>query len=179
MGEVEELLNLEKVSIHNFSRAPEPCRFCLYWQTSGELQYEVSKGDMEKEKLKWLSIVEKTFGNCIKIACLNGAVIGFMQYAPAKYFPRVKDYFSGPPSEDAVFIACLYIVDKAQRRKGYGTAMLEKLLKELGGRGFKAVETFARIDSENNPSGPLSFYLKHGFEIISQRDDFPLVRIKL
>ncbi|MEM2850034.1 MAG: GNAT family N-acetyltransferase, partial [Candidatus Bathyarchaeia archaeon] len=148
---MEELLNLEKVSIHNFSRAPEPCRFCLYWQTSGELQYEVSKGDMEKEKLKWLSIVEKTFGNCIKIACLNGAVIGFMQYAPAKYFPRVKDYFSGPPSEDAVFIACLYIVDKAQRRKGYGTAMLEKLLKELGGRGFKAVETFARIDSENNP----------------------------
>ncbi|MBS7611352.1 GNAT family N-acetyltransferase [Candidatus Bathyarchaeota archaeon] len=172
-------MNFEKIGIHNFSKAPEPCRFCLYWQTKGELQNAASKRDVEKEKLKWLNIVEKTFGNCIEIVSLNGTTIGFMQYALAKYFPRVEDYFSGPPSEDAAFIACLYIVDKDQRRRGYGTVMLEKLLKELSGRGFKAVETFARMSSENNPSGPLTFYLKHGFEIVRQIDDFPLVRIKL
>lgn len=173
------MLNFEKISVDNFSRVPEPCRFCLYWQKRGELQREMSKSDIEKEKLKWLSIVERAFGNCVEIIHLNGAPIGFMQYAPAKYFPRVKDYVSGPPSADAVFIACFYIINKEQRRKGYGTSMLQKLLKEISEKGFKAVETFARLDSENNPSGPLSFYLKYGFEVLRQRDYFPLVRLKL
>ncbi|MBS7648047.1 hypothetical protein KEJ17_00140 [Candidatus Bathyarchaeota archaeon] len=57
--------------------------------------------------------------------------------------------------------------------------MLKKLLKELDARNLRAMETFARIDSENNPSGSLSFYLKHGFKVVRQNDDFPLVRLKL
>jgi ribosomal protein S18 acetylase RimI-like enzyme len=173
------LLSFGNISIHNFSTVPASCRFCLYWQTNGELQHESSKNYVEREKLRWLSVVEKAFGNCVKIACLNGVAIGFMQYAPAKYFPRVNSYVSGPPSEDAVFIACLYITEKGQRRKGHGTVMLEELLKEISKRGFKAVETFARTDSENNPSGPLAFYLRHGFEILRQKDNFPLIRLTL
>jgi ribosomal protein S18 acetylase RimI-like enzyme len=123
--------------------------------------------------------VEKTFGNCVKIACLGTSPVGFVQYAPSKYFPRVVDYASGPPSEDAVFIACLYIISKEHRRKGYGTIMLRNLLEELRARGFKTAETFARADSENNPSGPLTFYLKHGFKVVCRRDDFPLVRLEI
>ncbi len=67
-----------------------------------------------------------------------------MQYAPAKYFPNVSSYPSGPPSGDAIFIACLYVPSKDHRRKGYGTIMLKNLLEEFRERGFKAVETFAR-----------------------------------
>jgi ribosomal protein S18 acetylase RimI-like enzyme len=173
------LLIFEKVGMHNFSRVPEPCRFCLYWQTKGEFQTEASKSEIEKAKLNWLSSVEKVFGNCVELACLGSVSVGFMQYAPPQYFSRVGDYASGPPSSDAVFIACLYIVSKDQRGKGYGTLMLRTLLKELRERGFRAVETFARVDSANNPSGPLAFYLKNGFEVVSRKDDFPLVRFKL
>ncbi|MEM3546893.1 MAG: GNAT family N-acetyltransferase [Candidatus Bathyarchaeia archaeon] len=169
----------EEIGVHNFPKVPEPCRFCLYWQTSGGLKSEQCRSKIEAERLKWLSVVEKTFGCCIEILHVSGATVGFMQYAPAEYFPRVKDYPSGPPSEDSVFIACLYVVDSSQRRRGYGTAMLRKLLKELTCRGFKTVETFARMDSENNPSGPLDFYLKNGFEVVRQRDDFPLMRLNL
>ena len=57
--------------------------------------------------------------------------------------------------------------------------MLENLIAELRGRGFKAVETFARKSSQNNPSGPLELYLKHGFKIKTDRNDFPLVRLEL
>ncbi|MEM0007962.1 MAG: GNAT family N-acetyltransferase [Candidatus Bathyarchaeia archaeon] len=134
---------------------------------------------MEKAKLKWLEDLKKAFGNSAKIACVDGTPIGFMQYAPAKYFQRISDYTSGPPSGDAIFIACLYIPSKDHRRKGYGTIMLENLLKETRERGFTAVETFARVDSDNNPSGSLAFYLKHGFKVVRQKDDFPLVRLKL
>jgi len=87
-----------------------------------------------------------------------------MRYAPAKYFPRVNSYVSGLRQKGAVFTACLCMMEKGQQRKGHGAIMLEELLKEIGKRDFKTVETFARTDSENNPSGPLAFYLRHGFE---------------
>jgi hypothetical protein len=119
---------------------------------------------MEKVKLNWLGCVEKAFGSCAKIVFADGSPIGFVQYALPKHFPRVGDYASGPPSEDA---------------RARATAVLKNLLKELNERGFRAVETFARVDSANNPSGPLAFYLKHGFKVVQQKDDFPLVRLEL
>jgi len=57
--------------------------------------------------------------------------------------------------------------------------MLKELLAELRKTKFKAVETFVGKKSENNPSGPLELYLKHGFKIKNDKDDFPLVRFKL
>jgi len=122
-----------------------------------------------------------TITNSVKVAGITDfgkTTIGFIQYAPAKFFPRVKEYAAGPPSEDAVFIACLYITNKEARRKGLGTSILENLIVELKERGFKAVETFARKSSEDNPSGPLRFYLKHNFRIKNDKDDFPLVRLE-
>lgn len=173
------LLIFEKIVRQNFSKVPKPCRFCLYWQTKGEFQPEASINEMERAKLTWLSDVEKVFGNCVELACLEGVPVGFMQYAPPQYFPRVGDYASGPLSGDAVFIACLYITSEKHRGKGYGSAMLRHLLEDFSQKGFRAVETFARVGSTNNPSGPLAFYLKQGFKVISQKDDFPLVRLEL
>jgi predicted GNAT family acetyltransferase len=134
---------------------------------------------MEKRKLEWLRTVTEEFGSCIKIALSGSVPVGFMQYAPAKYFPRVKEYASGPPSEDAIFIACLYVPDKNQRGKGFGKAMLKSLIEDFRERGLGAVETFARTSSENNPSGPLKLYLGFNFEVKSEKDDFPLVRLKI
>ncbi|MDH7564717.1 MAG: hypothetical protein QHH24_07600 [Candidatus Bathyarchaeota archaeon] len=50
-------------------------------------------------------------------------------------------------------------------------------MREVGRRGFKALETFARKSSAENPSGPLSLYLKYGFRVVVEEDDFPLVRM--
>jgi GNAT superfamily N-acetyltransferase len=112
------------------------------------------------------------------IAYLNGVPTGFVQYGPPRFFPRVKEYASGPPSRDAIFLACLYVADKEARGKGSGKAMLKGLLAELRKRRIKVVETFARKSSESNPSGSLELYLKHGFKIIKDKDDFPLVRFE-
>lgn len=134
---------------------------------------------MTKKKENWLHKVAVEFENSLKIACLNGVSMGFIQYAPAKFFPRVKEYASGPPSKDTIFIACLYIANKEEHRKGFGTGMLKDLIAELKKRRFKAVETFARKSSTDNSSDPLEFYLKHGFKIKNEKDDFPLVRLEL
>jgi ribosomal protein S18 acetylase RimI-like enzyme len=172
------LFKIENVDESNFQDTPNPCRCCLYWQTNGEFGEQTLKPEMETKKRKWFNKVAKEFGSCIKIAYLDNVPIGFIQYAPAKFFPRLKEYAAGPSSEDAVFIACLYISNRKERGKGLGTKMLENLIAELKEREFKAVETFARTSSENNPSGPLKLYLKHNFKIKNDKDDFPLVRLE-
>jgi len=169
------MLTIEEVSKKNFKDIPNTCRYCLYWQTSGSFGEENLKPEMEQEKREWFNKVKGEFGSCIKVAYLSGVPIGFIQYAPAKFFSRVKEYASGPPSEDAVFVACLFIPNKEARGKGYGTTMLKNLISELKEREFKAIETFARKSSENNPSGPLELYLKNNFKIKTDKDDFPLV----
>jgi GNAT superfamily N-acetyltransferase len=173
------LFIIESVNENSFKNIPIPCKYCLYWQTNDEFNGKMLKPDMEEKKKKWFDRVEKEFNGCIKIAYLNDAAIGFMQFAPARFFPRVKEYAAGPPSEDTIFIACLYIAKKEERGKGFGTAMLKDLIAELKKRRFKAIETLARKSSAENPSGPLEFYLKHGFKIIDEKDDFPLVRLEL
>lgn len=137
------------------------------------------KPEMEREKREWFKKVIREFGNCGFIAYFSGVPVGFIQHAPAKFFPRIKEYTSGPPSEDAVFLACLYIAKKEARRKGLGTTMLKELLGEPRRKKFKAVETFAGKKSESNPSGPLRLYLKHNFKIKKDNNDFPLVRSEL
>jgi hypothetical protein len=172
------LFKIANVNENNFQNIPNPCKYCLYWQTGEPFDEKMLKPEMAQKKRKWLNKMTNEFGNCLKIAYFNDVPMGFIQYAPAKFFPCVKEYASGPPSEDAVFIACLYVTNKEARGKRLGTSMLENLIVELKERGFKAVETFARKSSENNPSGPLKLYLKHNFRIKNDKDDFPLVRLE-
>ncbi len=172
-------LRIENVTGKNFGEIPNPCRYCLYWQTEGEYCETMLKPETEHKKKEWLNMVVKAFGNCIKLAYANDAVIGFIQYAPAKLFPRTREYASGTPSDKAVFIACLYIVKKEERGKGFGTAMLKNLLAELRERDCLTVETFARKSSGDNPSGPVRLYLANGFKIKNEKDDFPLLCLKL
>lgn len=164
---------------NNFKDIPNPCRYCLYWQTKGAYDEEMLKPEMEKKKREWFNKVSHEFGNCIKIAHLADTPFGFIQYAPAKFFPRAKEYASGPLSKDAVFLACLYITNKEARGKGLGTIMLRNLLAQLKASGFKVVETFARKGSSENPSGPLALYLKHSFKVKNEKDNFPLARLEL
>ena len=172
-------LRIENVTNKNFGEIPNPCRYCLYWQTTGEYSETMLKPETEHKKEKWLNRVAKAFGNCIKLAHVNDAAIGFIQYAPAKFFPRTREYASGTPSDEAIFIACLHIVKKEERGKGFGTLMLKNLLAELRKGGRLKAETFARKSSEDNPSGSVRLYLANGFEVKNEKDDFPLLCLKL
>jgi GNAT superfamily N-acetyltransferase len=173
------LLKIEIAHENNLKDIPNPCKYCLYWQTTGAFGEEMLKPEKEQEKREWFNKVVEEFGSSVKLGYLNETPIGFLQYSPPTFFPRVKEYASGPPSEDAVLITCLYITDKEARGKGFGTDMLNDLIAELKERGFKAVETFARKNSQDNPSGPFEFYLKNGFKIKNDKSDFPLVRFAL
>jgi GNAT superfamily N-acetyltransferase len=172
------LLKIEDVDEKNFKHIPIPCRWCIYWQTSDEFNGTMLKPEMEQKKREWFNRINKEFEGSLKIVYFDDVPMGFIQLAPAKFFPRVNEYFCGPPSSDAAFLACLFISSKEMHGKGFGTTILKDLVAELKKRGFKAVETFARKSSADNPSGPLNFYLKEHFKIKND-DDFPLLRLEL
>lgn len=100
-------------------------------------------------------------------------------YGPPSFFPNSRDYPSGPLTEGAIFLACLFIPEVKYRGLGLGERLLLEILKELEKMGYERVETFAGRESPDNPSGPLYFYLKQGFTILRDDFEYPLVGISL
>jgi GNAT superfamily N-acetyltransferase len=180
--ETPEGLRYEIVTEHNlgdlptFRLPPYSCQYCAYWELADDSDEKMSKEQARELKRDWFRRVAAEFGDCGVIAYLNNEVVGYAQYASPRFFPGVGKYASGPPNKDSVFLACLYIPRRELRRKGIGKSLLEFVLANLQRRGYNTIETYARRGSENNPAGPLDFYLGQGFSVPKECDEFPLVR---
>lgn len=179
-----EIVNLGEANLNDapeWETHPFSCKYCIWWEFPEECKdpAKEKKEDMFQKKLQWLRNTKKTFGNCGKIAYVDGKPVGYAQYAPSKLLPHSADYRSGPPSDDAVLLSCLFIPGKGARGLGLGTCILQSITDELRKRKIKAVETFARKGNPNNPSGPVEFYLKNGFRIHIDDNEFPLIRLDL
>lgn len=174
--EILDLTEKNLKDVPEWKTYPFSCKYCLYWELPRE--YEVSKTkikeDLLREKLRWIENTRKNFGNCGKLLYLNGIAVGYAQYAPPDFFPRLGDYRS-----DAVLISCLFIPYRDLRGVGLGTQLLHSIIEDLRKRGIKAVETYARKGNSENPSGPVEFYLKNGFRIHREDPEFPLMRLDL
>lgn len=183
-------MNLEIVDLteENLIVAPEwdnhpfSCKYCIYWEYPEECVDPATeqKQEMLTKKLSWLQTVTKEFGTCAKLVYGDREPIGYAQYAPAHYLPRSASYTSGPPSDDAVLISCLFIPRAELRRLGVGSQLLHSIIRELKKeKKKKAIETFARRGGSDNPSGPLEFYLRNEFRIHRDDEEFPLMRLDL
>ncbi|MGD9675822.1 MAG: N-acetyltransferase family protein [Candidatus Bipolaricaulia bacterium] len=160
---------------------PSSCKFCLYWEHPDESPRRAGLSDAQalEEKRNWFRATREEWGPCGKLLYSSGRVIGYAQYAPSRYFPNAAAYEAGPVSPEATFLSCLFLPNEKIRRQGFGRMLLESILCELRARGIAAVQTFARRDSQENPSGPLGFYLRQGFAMVREDPTFPLVQYKL
>lgn len=174
------------ITEHNLKDLPEwtsfpySCKYCLYWQSPYEFKVR-NKSEVKKsmdKKLQWLKHVKSEFGGCAIVIHVDKKPIGFAQYAPPKFFPNVIHY-PNLPSPDAAFISCLFIFGKKYKGQGFGTVLLNAVLEDLEKRHIKAVETIARKNSPENPSGPVELYLKNEFSIYEDDKEFPLLRLEL
>jgi GNAT superfamily N-acetyltransferase len=171
-------VDLADVTEANLGRLPDAgCKCCLYWEQPDRDLWPESPAEREVLKREWFHSVSAEFGGCGKLVSVGSDVIGYAQFAPVIHLPGVAEYQCGPPGEDAVFIACLYLWE--MRGRGIGSALLEAILTDARARGLAAVETYARKGSANNPTGPLAFWLKHGFSVVREEEDFALVRREL
>ena len=160
---------------------PYSCKYCVYWEYPDECVAAATerKKEMLAKKLSWLRRTLRAFGNCGKLLYGDGKPVGYGQYAAPGYLPAAGGYDSGPPSDDAVLISCLFIPHEQFRRLGIGTQLLHSIIDELRQRGMKAVETFGRNGNPQNPSGPVEFYLRNRFKIHRDDEEFPRLRLDL
>jgi GNAT superfamily N-acetyltransferase len=175
-------IEIRDATPESIDELPRLCRICLYWQSPKDFDQESSDAELKKKKRSWYNRTQRTFGNPGKILYYNGESVGYAQYAHASSFPQTEAYESGPigrASEGVVFLSCLYICEESLRRKGMGL-LLESVITDMRRRGFKAIETYARKGSSDNPSGPIEFYLTRGFEVKDEANpEFPLLRLNL
>ncbi len=167
----ENLKDIPEWHTHPFS-----CKYCIYWEFP--CSEKEKKEDALEMKLGWLKNTKRIFGNCGKLIYVDGKCIGYAQYALPEFLPNSKNY-SITPSEDAVFISCLFIPQKEFRNLGLGTLLLKSIIDELGKGKTKTVETFARKGNSENSSGPVEFYLKNGFKVYKDDKEFPLMKLDL
>lgn len=180
-------IRIVNLTEQNLKDAPEwdshpfSCKYCIYWEHPEECTDPATerKEEMFAKKLDWLRRVTREFGSCGKLVYSDGEPIGYAQYAPPYYLPGSLGYPAGPPSDDAVLISCLFIPQAKSRRLGIGSQLLHNIVDGLKKEKKKAVETFARRGSPNNPSGPVELYLKSGFRVHRDDREYPLMRLEL
>jgi hypothetical protein len=180
-AKIVDLTGKTLIDAPEWASHPFSCKYCIYWEFPEECVDPATeqKKDVIEKKLGWLRRVNSGWGNCGKIVYLDGQSVSYAQYAPSRYLPRSADYDSGPPSDDAVLISCLFIPQRPFRRLGIGSHLLGSIISELAKRREKAIETFARRGSCDNPSGPIELYLGSGFRIHKDGKEFPLMRLDL
>lgn len=175
----ESLKGTNLTRLPTFRLFPYSCRYCVYWESTKDFDHKVPQSEAERLKSEWLKNTMEQFGNCGCVVYSDDNPVGYAQYALPRFFPRIREYESGPPSDDAVFLSCLYIPKRELRGVGIGKYMLDIVESDLLKRGYNSLETFARKGSENSPAGPLEFYLKQGFSVLRGHGEFPIVRKNL
>jgi ribosomal protein S18 acetylase RimI-like enzyme len=179
--------SIRDITEENIKEIPKPCKSCLYWENpaikQGRELSQIEKVKYEAEKAAWFLKTLEEFGNCGKILYVDSKPAGYSQYSTTNRLPNIQEYGAkklGTAKENVVFISCLYISDENFRGKGLGKGLLDKVVADLKKRSFKAVETFARKGSADNPSGSIELYLRKGFYVKEEiNSDFALVRLNL
>lgn len=150
------------------------CPGCIYWELPDAFDRRPPADEMRRLKGEWLArhATSRVLG---KVALGTGQAVGFVQFGPADLYPQHERYRSGPASDDALLVTCLF-VGRRFRRLGVALRLLSLAEETARQQRYAAVEAFARKGSTNNPPGPLELYLRAGYVIFRAQEKFSLVR---
>ena len=169
------------LTVERLRDLPDPCSSCAMWER-GRHPAPACEPAKEREALaRWVEDVRADWGECGRVAYENGEPLGFVKYAPPRYFPQVASMPSGPPDDDAVLIACLHVMADV-RNRGLGKVLLQAALRDLVSRGEKFVEAYAATeaaDRERTPLMTVEFLLRQGFSVVRPHPVYPLMRLEL
>lgn len=160
---------------------PDPCSSCALWEIGGHAIPRCEPAHEREELAAWVEDVRAEWGECGRVAYEAGEALGFVKYAPARFFPQVISMPSGPPDADAVLLACLRVMDDA-RDAGLGKVLLQAALRDLVTRREKAVEAYAvtsPLERERTPLMSVEFLLRQGFAVARPHPVYPLMRLEL
>lgn len=160
---------------------PDPCSCCVEWETAGAPAPDCVPAEARAELVTWVGDVRAEWGDCGRIAYENGDALGFVKYAPPRFFPQARSMAAGVPDDGAVLIACLNVVADVEDA-GLAKVLLQAALRDLVSRGERVVEAYAASESadpERRSLMTLDFLLKQGFEVVRPNPIRPLMRLEL
>jgi hypothetical protein len=147
-----------------------------------------SKTGRRTNKGRWIDKVEDDFGAWGSLYYDDdGRVVGSMQFGPAELFPRAYELPAGPPSDDAILIACAYLADRTS--PWILQSLFLAAIGEAKDRGAKALETFGYryVEGEtlyerfqvHKTIFPRDFLSDFGFQTVRSSGPVELVRLDL
>lgn len=160
---------------------PDACGLCGFWESPDHAQPRCGTVREPGRLEEWVEAVLEEWGDCGRVVYIDGEAIGFAKYAPARFFPQAASMAAGPPSDDAVLLACLH-VDSEVRHVGVGKVLLQAVLRDLASRGERTVETYASTKTSDRRSSPMitvEFLLRQGFAVVRPHPRYPLMRLEL
>jgi hypothetical protein len=159
--------------------APSVCHECVWWQ---------SRGSRAVDKDRWMERVELEFGAFGTVYYdSDGRVLGSMQYGLAPLFPRAQELPAGPPSNDAMLIACAYVIGEAT--PWVLQSLFLAAIGEARDRGAACVEAFSYRYPDGEPAYerfrvhktvfPADFLGDFGFQVVRSAGRAGLARLDL
>jgi ribosomal protein S18 acetylase RimI-like enzyme len=172
---------IRPLTVERIGDLPDPCSACALWEIGGPGAPGCGPSDDADTFAEWISVVRSEWGDCGLVAYEGGDPLGFVKYAPPRFFPRAAAMPSGAPDEDSVLIACLHVMSDV-RDVGLGKVMLQAALRDLVTRKEKYVEAYAdadHADRERTPLMSVEFLLRQGFRVARPHPSYPLMRLEL
>lgn len=163
------------VTLDTLGDVPPEARASIYWETDTD----EPPPDPAFEKEEWFSQVLLEWGGCaMALVEEDRGTVGFAQFAPPSFFPRLTRFRCGRVSGDAAYLAYCYVTP-ARRGFGVGTQLVRAVAASLLGRDVRAVEALGDRERADGMVLPASFLGANGFQVLLEDPRFPLMRLDL
>ncbi len=135
-------------------------------------------------KLQLLGRGLGVFGSYAKVLLLDGVAAGYCQFGPLSAYPRalrLRDLYTELPQAPLpAVITCVATTPEA-RRGGRALRLVAEVCDDLAGRGFAAIEVYpeARARENSTPAARPEFWLRAGFLLAVDDDQYPVMRREL
>jgi GNAT superfamily N-acetyltransferase len=179
--------HLARLTLDTLADLPDDVRSCLFWELDPvRRERAVAAGEAKSEKEAWLSGVLLDWGSCGRVAYVDGLAVGFVTYAPAKYFPGADALPTAPVSEDAVLLSTAFVLPEHAGR-GIGRMLMQSVVRDLVKRGgIRAVEAFGDTKAPRRGGVehrccvlPADYLLAVGFKTQRPHVRFPRMRLEV
>lgn len=173
---------LRPLSLDDLDRLPAGCAGCAFWESEAPLERTCGVSRDSETQRAWYRTVSSEWGECGRVAYEDDELLGFIKYAPSRYFPQAATFAAAPEDGGVPLIACLHVSPDA-RHHGLGSVLLRACLRDLALRGERRVEAFAFASAERPldemPMLGMPFLIRNGFTVSRPDPVYPLLRLDL
>jgi len=135
-------------------------------------------------KLQLLGRGLGVFGSYAKVLLVEGESAAYCQFGPLSAYPRalrLRELYPQLPDAPLPAVISCVATTAAARRKGHAMRLIDEVCRDLGSRGFSAVEAYpeARAAENATPAARPEFWIRAGFALVVDDERFPVVRREL